>query len=493
MWGYGSSSRTSHWQASAHDKAGERVPMTFTNDMVSHVWAQQTQDFGRSGNGNLFFEGRALFSYGRHFVAGFIMPDGMALITTATYSPTTGGHVHRARYAVTRYVDVPDLTRLWESVLRSIPWDAPATWRPSRADKKAIREWLVNHPQTNREALEYLVQAFRLGPVADAIERAGAARVERRKKAELKQARADALRLLGQCNPAASANAIERALSDYDPVNTLTHLAKRIRSAQRTLTKARTPAAVWKRSQAFLKALEAEYGPIVARKKRKDRRHALQRAIADVRGFAEGFPPLEWREDATREGKQAVARHVASAYERFAQAMETISGGSGIVPAATRAKCREAMEWADEGKTAARAIAEAERLEAERETREAWMRGEPVRFYGRDANGRHYVRAIGVERDESGRIVGGTLQTSGGAEVPLRHAVRAFCFVKAKRDAGESWHTNGQTIRVGHFQVDSISATGEMRAGCHAFAWAEMERLATELGVADCQPGTVAE
>ena len=34
----------------------------FSNSMVAHVWAQQTQSEGRSNNGNLYFEGPCIYS-----------------------------------------------------------------------------------------------------------------------------------------------------------------------------------------------------------------------------------------------------------------------------------------------------------------------------------------------------------------------------------------------------------------------------------------------
>lgn len=94
------------------------------------------------------------------------------------------------------------------------------------------------------------------------------------------------------------------------------------------------------------------------------------------------------------------------------------------------------------------------------------------------------IRATGVERDASGAIVGGLLETSHGADVPLAHAVKAFRFVKLVRERGETWRRNGRTIRVGHYQIDAIDAGG-FTAGCHRINWGEIERLARELGVLD--------
>lgn len=87
-------------------------------------------------------------------------------------------------------------------------------------------------------------------------------------------------------------------------------------------------------------------------------------------------------------------------------------------------------------------------------------------------------------------VTGGTLETSEGATVPLRHAFRVFQFVAACRAEGKAW-TPGcgfgpARIRVGHFTLDRIDSTGNFVAGCHSIKWPEVERLARGLGVADC-------
>lgn len=39
----------------------------FANSMVAHVWAQQSQPEGRAANGNFYFDGPVIYSYGSHF------------------------------------------------------------------------------------------------------------------------------------------------------------------------------------------------------------------------------------------------------------------------------------------------------------------------------------------------------------------------------------------------------------------------------------------
>lgn len=91
------------------------------------------------------------------------------------------------------------------------------------------------------------------------------------------------------------------------------------------------------------------------------------------------------------------------------------------------------------------------------------------------------------ERDARGgvlvRIKGDRLQTAAGAEVPLRHAVKVFQFVKQCRETKTAWKRNGHTVRVGHFQVDSIEANGDFVAGCHKFTWETIAAAAKQARV----------
>lgn len=68
----------------------------FDNDMVAHLWANRSQDEARSPNGNLFFRGDTIFSYGLHFpIAQHVYNDAFehaVLFTTANYSHTTQHH-----------------------------------------------------------------------------------------------------------------------------------------------------------------------------------------------------------------------------------------------------------------------------------------------------------------------------------------------------------------------------------------------------------------
>lgn len=84
------------------------------------------------------------------------------------------------------------------------------------------------------------------------------------------------------------------------------------------------------------------------------------------------------------------------------------------------------------------------------------------------------------------------LRTSRDASVPWQHAVKAFRFIRLCVERGEGWQRNERVVRVGHYQIDRIEPNGDMVAGCHRFAWADMKALAEREGVFALSPSAEA-
>ena len=83
----------------------KRVREVFDNSMLCHVWANETQDQGRSsslsrdsGKPTMFFKGNEIYSYGYHYLAAKIYTnkDGSkyALINSYQYSNSTRKHLN---------------------------------------------------------------------------------------------------------------------------------------------------------------------------------------------------------------------------------------------------------------------------------------------------------------------------------------------------------------------------------------------------------------
>jgi hypothetical protein len=87
------------------------------------------------------------------------------------------------------------------------------------------------------------------------------------------------------------------------------------------------------------------------------------------------------------------------------------------------------------------------------------------------------------------RIKGDNVETSRGATVPVadvRRVMRVYQLaVKANALPWErgDYARQDEETRLGHFRLDHIDASGNVRAGCHYFNAAEVAHLATLLGV----------
>lgn len=108
-----------------------------------------------------------------------------------------------------------------------------------------------------------------------------------------------------------------------------------------------------------------------------------------------------------------------------------------------------------------------------------WLNGEPVSIpytvnavYLR-AKSRAYCDHESGMFNPNEQLV--EMETSKGARVPLTEAEKAFRFAQLKRATG--WHRNGDTFRIGEFQLDAVNDFGVV-AGCHRVAWNEIERFA---------------
>jgi hypothetical protein len=120
----------------------------FNNDMVCHVWAQQTQNEGRNGNGSLFFEGKTIYSYGYHFPMATFITDNIVLMNSSTYSVTTTQHqglAKRALHSGVTVFEVPNLHNLDKnSHIENIKYMINKGIDAIKKASRARSEWSIN-------------------------------------------------------------------------------------------------------------------------------------------------------------------------------------------------------------------------------------------------------------------------------------------------------------------------------------------------------------
>src|SRR5690348_11351714 len=79
----------------------KRQKTVFDTDEIAHLWAHRTQDAARNPQGNFYFSGDTIYSYGSHFpiarhIKGAHGADGV-FFTSRSYSNTTAKHVSYTR------------------------------------------------------------------------------------------------------------------------------------------------------------------------------------------------------------------------------------------------------------------------------------------------------------------------------------------------------------------------------------------------------------
>jgi hypothetical protein len=442
----------------------------FENSMVAHVWAQGNQDEGRSNNGQLYFVGPVIYSYGSHFVAGVIDNAGRYWTNADSYSPTTAKHMSYVRRAVPgRAFSVPSLTGIYRAI-QALGDKSRAAW-------------------VKRELESYLAKNWRAFPADSEAGAALWAGVSPRGAWANEYARRDAKAAKEAARNAKAA--ARHAIAHAKEVAAIPLDMVRLRMIQSA-----TNATDWSKER-DLKAAVAFYqdahrgsapGPV---------RVALWARVKLAKELAARFLKLSGKANAERRGAIATLRRIwagdygASGALNYAIAerQNLDKALKGFVPAALREKAAERGAWL---------ATEIDRLEREKAALayaemqadcDAWRAGERVtgsRYALRSEGGGALIRATGVEMDGCA-VISGTLETSQGATVPLRHAARVFAFVRAIRERGEEWQGNrAAPVRVGHFTLDSVKASGDFVAGCHVINWSETERLARELGLWDC-------
>ena len=492
----------------------------FSNDMTAHVWAQQSQESGQSYKGNVYFHGPALYSYGSHYLAGFVLPSGTAFINRESRSNTTSKHTGSAMGAVgyARGYWIPDLTILGQH-LRALH-----DGRVTDSTRQAVRRWAVFYVLDHGEAVRVVLTEFRMARSFDKIERDATAAAKREAKREAKaerEAMRTAVRGFAAMNGEEYAKALRRRIGDIRDSYSVVCFGTR---EGRALLRA-------------LKFANANDYPKRTRDLLRAHRRTLEKVDSDIGGIhhrAVGRKATRNIIPAMKHCRDALANRVAFDSETIraalgygisvqncsfdsespdprtdSQELALIYGHAVAVLALKRARLGPGLygrldSWRDRFESTVQTVIEArgERRDARREQRRQqteaerakveaelladWLAGARVEspYHATDAGGGVLVRAMAVQRDESGAVTGGRLETSQRAHVPLVDAIAAYRRVAVCRAAGRSWERNGGRFRVAEFQIDRVEASGNFKAGCHNFTWETINALAVTLGVA---------
>lgn len=461
----------------------KRVKVVMNSQQVAHVWAQQCQPEGRnssttggrysySGGGTrcstFYFSGPAIYSYRDAYPVGEFLTgaDGqpVVLIWSGKYSVTTSQHTSMAEGAVSnrRRHKVPHLP-------------AARSWG-ERADR--IEEC---HGLNLAWFADTLAQK-----TADALAKAG--RVSRHDpRHEFTSAHEGHYHYEG--NAAGFKARALRYCADFG-LDVPAYIAAWDAAEHLAEFNRRRDASEARKAERVAKMVK-RHGSVEAWAdyERSNRLAARLNRLASA-------SYIGWRE------RQALADLVSEADALISSGGKVVAG---LAPSLARLRARQAdelaraeRERAENADRAARAAREREMLAEQRAAPHAlpvdelaarWRAGEFTEALLTDeARALLWREGERVAVSYSGPTMirlsprdPGTLETSRGAEVPADHARRVWPVLRRLYRTGGTYVRNGHTIHIGHFALDSVDADGTMRAGCHTFTRAEIERCAALL------------
>ena len=412
----------------------------FSNDMAVHVWAQQKQSDGRNSKGSITFEGPTLYSY-RTPIATFAKGTRgrkAVLLSQERYSVTTAHHISMA----------------WRAIDYKDGFVVPFL---GVQGGRAFRHQDATNPR-----------AVHAGNIASFLkayeERKGLMLRARGRYSDIEhvqnilQADLDGILKYAEMFGIRIKRALLPDVADDARVISAKHIAREAHALLPSTIRKRERAAVRREER---RAEQAERDRIAAYDRLQDEfvRYMTQDDTMGYFPFAYRFPhnspERAFLEAAELERKQEKARVWRVGFDAWREGLGPLP--SELVHDQTNLTADEVQAWhfADD----ARKLAEiADKIAA-------WREGGSVSLWGCP----HTLM----------RVRGDNIETSRGATFPIAHGIRAWPFIL--RAKGNGWKSSGHGIALGLFHIDEITASGDVRAGCHLVKSEEVERMAATL------------
>lgn len=449
----------------ARENSGKRCKTVFDNGMLTHVWAQDKQDAGRTNNGNMCFKDGVLYSYNTAIAAIVRAPDGRkyALITSQKYSVSTSQHISAAWGSIGYKIE--NMRELGIEAIFHVPYIVAGYnggWGDTcQGDVHAA----------NRDAMLQAIHTMLDARMTARLGSPNWARGQGTHDSTLELANEMHGRVIAYC-AAFGKKLYTKAQAKKQSAAIASRCAEIEARFKELQAKRETPAYL---ANVAKKVAEKEAAMQIHR--------AHSKAQVEAWIAKDGWPNhisqvyMGWDDNApssmhmkgAAKYKTLEGEELHAAREKwFADQIET------------RAKHDYDSSRANENKRK-KAIADAKKNAA---NIAKWKAGENVAHPALDEHGGAYFRVVGAE-----------LQSSMGARVPLDHAIRVFKFVRLIREkyigelsaetarATQAWQANGRTLKVGMFQVSRVYADGSFIAGCHTVYWPAIEEAAALAGV----------
>lgn len=464
----------------------------FPGDMAIHVWAQRTQTWGRNSKASVYFDGDTLYSYGSHYVAAKFVTDrkGRTVVLfnqDSSYGPTTNGQVwaaHRAvkdetpRFTVKRPnatcdSDHIDNLRDMLSVYNARKADSenkrmrPATRLLALEAMDSLVEEMTAYRAAFLKASQFKIPAKSKGrDAAEQVARFGEAVREFNEAKSLWDRKINCNRGYGRGRKASIrdlTNHLGRMLRAYATARRVALATDKLPAfdVARTITlyrayRASCKRAGWHGGNSYYGhnfASWAAYRERDAIKKVDERNEYPAKTVESARLWFDGS-----------------SSYMSQASIRDLEKLPAFCDEHGLPLPSNWQAALDAAKAGYEKALAKEADAQRNAAEKAKQAISEWLDCKP--------NARPSYNWPVMMRQ-----VGNRVQTTKGAEFPVDDAKRAWPVIKACYDAGRAWKRNGATLPMGHFQVDAITSSGTIIAGCHTIERREIERFAGVLGL----------
>jgi len=425
-----------------------RTRNVYPTDEIAHLWMHQTQDSARNPQGNFYFSGATIFSYGSHFPIAKLVTgakgEQAVLFTERKYSNTTAKHVGLVHQAIPNEVPYYYCYNPLDQ-LSKISQD-----KGKEVEELLAKLGMLAQPEPKYPKLKKARQKF-----AGVDEPGGVLAGER------------------LCIHPSGTVYHGRSKSLW----MLTHQGSGYSISGR-LTKAQARAMLHKLDSCEILDKIGADGSMPP-KVREQVFEAVRKAEEECRGLAD------------------LNRHPAAIAKLYRSAEYASNNANEfneffgfaqrfLFPSEAAITLEPLVDRWEEGAAArsaqARAAADSRRAEryarwsgdSEKYNEQAKLTPEQIVEMWR--NGERIYRNISYLPTML-RISGDEVETSLGARFPVTHAVKALRFVRLVKAKGEAWHSNGHTIHLGHYKLDEIDAEGNVKAGCHRVSYEEIERI----------------
>ncbi len=195
----------------------------------------------------------------------------------------------------------------------------------------------------------------------------------------------------------------------------------------------------------------------------------------------------------TRENLKAMALQAADSANAYLQGLPEGERNDSPIDTSDLEAVRKGLLDAEAAQATMRAEQQAATAVRLAETLDKWKTGEVVASSGlyqlppalRLITSRGTFKTGGLlpDRGSEGKQA---IQTSHGAEIPVADAIRLWPIVQNVRTAGEDWTSPVLSrVTLGHYTLTQIKKDGSIVVGCHEIAYAELERMAKVLKLAE--------